>query len=1243
MTSSDSSGGPSEAGAEAEVATTGAEAPAPAGGPEGASSKSAEASAPDGDASWLDGTVFGIDVITLIVALVVLVVLVVTVVLIVRWQRKRREDEPRTSGPSVGARLRSVWVPFYAKIPRRAEHYPTFVVMGEAGVGKSHLIRSRVDWRGQVNQYNPAAYQNPLVQLYLGSEVVVHELSAPLLRDVSSTTKRALRQLWRNAGPSMTVVLVLDARTLATTPPEDLRTLAQLVRGKIGLFPRRVAKAVDVRVCLTHLDSFSGYEEFAAVVGTHEKGIELELLGSEYVDAQALVAAYDAHLAHALTSRTGDEFARLVGFYDILGGLVRTLPPLLTSLRGEAWHDTRIPPSELYLGSIVPHSHVGDPFEADAGLVVASIARYNRRTLLGATALGAATMSVVAGVSLWHLQRVGEAEAAVDAHDRKQDDSRRANPEERLAAEDATRAIARMVESEVLWLRWAQIDRKRTIADHFEHTVRTEYLLPWLEDESWGEDGADRVTLLYVASLIHGTRGGQLGLHIQDNARWWAKELGLSESMVTYYVQSSDELDPAGVELPEHIDRRTGREWIEHQERLCAAFGRTEGTLSVEAIDALREQPELRSQAEYEALERTRLLLEADPLLALPLEPILGTLDAEVVAEAYEDLVEVSEAVDELTEPMPPMPQGGGLGQLLARLDAIERWRAAHQEVSSVVDRTCEQERGTAVALMARSRAHDVIEQVLEGIPRERLNDGRAFFDESERLLDEGAVRGYGGGATTTIPGHYTKSAFEDHVEPVLAHASDTLPTLELEAADRARVQRAIKDTVTAYARAYRDALVTYYLGFEFNPGSRVALPFALKALTQPSSWFTDFLTTVTHNAALTLPDDQYHEPLKRALEVFGPLTALLAEKDGAIPGLEPYTAIIAELLPLMEGSGAPPAEGDRLEERLSGLGKLVLHTAQGKEVDRRAVVTEWLEGAQLDYGWHDPFDAPIEQVYRYGARDVEDEIEEAWVDEVRPVVQPLLATYPFDGAAMQDARVSDIEALVREQGKEPGEFWAVLDRLVGPAMQRKKEHRVMLDGIPAPMGMLEMVRDLEDLSAALWDGDGKPVPLLVRIEPAALPTKEYEGRVASMAYLSAGGSAVYAFNQRPEAQTLPLRWWDQGEAILSLELTAPGTEDASQHTIEEVGSAFSFYRLLDEGRSCKGKECYKKRDPKEPLVTEAAIARGKSCGRWASRATTNLPVTFSVPVDALGRARRLVRFVVVSDPWAPFAVRDCR
>ncbi len=1184
--------------------------------------------------SWLPGVSWGV----LIIAAAVVVVLVVAVVLVVRWQRKRNATGSRSAGPSVRRRLRSIWEPFYVGIPRRARHYPTFIVVGEAGAGKTHLVSSRVDWRGQVNQFNPSAYHNPLMQLYLGDDAIVHELSSPLLRDVSRAAKRALTQLWRNVGPSATVVVVVDARTLATTPDADLKAFAQLVRGKIGLLPSRLDDVVDVRVCLTHLDEVEGYDEFAAVMGTHERGLELDQLGIDYVDAEALLATLDGHLAYGLTTRTGDEFVRLVRFHDSLRGLASRLPALLTGLRGETTDTELYAPSQLYLASILPHSYVGDPFQADPGLVVSSIEGYNRRTALGAMALAAVGVLAIGTVALWHMQRVDAAEVAVEEHEVSQDGKRGSSSAERRAAEAAADAIHAMDESGLLWLKWSHVGRKKKIAEDFEYTIRDGYLRPLLEDEAAREGGADRVVLLYAMSLIHGTRGGSLGRHIQDNARWWANSLGLTERIIVYYIQSSTVTYDN--ELPAEIDDRTGRQWLEYSELLCATLGEGAGTVTVEDLERIEDVPSLRSQAEYEALEGARLLLLEDDSLAVTLAPILGEFDAALASDNHHRLVEVSEAIEELTEPGPEPQPGWGLGMLMEQLERIDRWRTRHQEPSQVVDRTCQADHGTAAAVMARTRARALIESVLESVPEERIRSGLSFFDEDERLLDVASIRGYGGGTTATISGFYTKEAFEDHVAPVLVEAAMKLPLHELEDDDRERVQRYVKNAVAAYASAYRDELMTFYLSFEFDPGSKVALPFALEGLVQPSSWFTDFLRTITDNASLTLVDDEYHAPLASALEAFTPLVNLLAETDGAMPGLEPYSAIVAGLLPLMNTSSTPSPEGDGLEARLTGLGRLSLQTLQGLEADRRAQVTEWLEGARVDYSWHRPFDAPLELVYLYGDRDVEDQIEAAWVYDVRPVVRSLLATYPFDPAAEVDARVADLETMLRRQGSKPGALWTRFDLLIGPATEPQADRITLLGNIPAPMGMLEMLHDVEELSQTLWDADGKRAPFMLRVTPQALPIEADEGRIASSAYLAAGGSAVYAFNQRPESQTLELRWWDQGDAIVSLNMTTADAEEAKEYTVEAEASTFSLYRLLDLGHACKGRGCSRKKGDGRTL-TQIAIDKGTRCGRYARRSNEGLSVAWTVPIDDVSK-KRDVQFTLDSDVWAPFAVRDC-
>src|SRR5262249_32136309 len=150
----------------------------------------------------------------------------------------------------------------------------------------------------------------------------VHEISAPLLRDIRPSTRRALARMWRNLGPSVTVVVVVDARTLPATPPDALRELAELVRGKIGALPARCRAGVSVRVCLSHMDQIEGYDELVAVIGAQHGPFDVGALGDRLTDARAvsaaaraLLATLDANLAYGLVHRTSDGFSHLVGFY----------------------------------------------------------------------------------------------------------------------------------------------------------------------------------------------------------------------------------------------------------------------------------------------------------------------------------------------------------------------------------------------------------------------------------------------------------------------------------------------------------------------------------------------------------------------------------------------------------------------------------------------------------------------------------------------------------------------------------------------------------------------------------------------------------------------------------------------------------------------------------------------------------------------------------------------------------------
>ncbi|PRQ08679.1 hypothetical protein [Enhygromyxa salina] len=1201
---------------------------------------------------------------TVLIVLVVVLVLALLVWGVIAWRRKRATIVD--AGPSVGSQLRELWQPFYQRLPTRAQHYPTVVVLGEAGVGKTHAISTHVDWRGQTNQFQQSVDHGAAMQLYLGPDVVIHELSAAILRDVSRAGKRALEALWRNMGPSATVVLTLDARTLLATPPAALRELAQLVRGKISLFPERCRESLEVRLYLSHLDQLEGYEDFASVLGSDHGPLDLGALGDGTTDAAKFVAGFDAHLAYALTSRTGDEFDRTLGFYGVLPSLIDGLRPVLDTLAGK--HEpfaVSYPASGLYLGSLLPHSCVGRPFEVARALIAQSIGRARRRGLAGSIAMTTGILAIVFALMAWHSRSIRAAEDHIVAFIEILDGCPTPNTDETRAAERVTALVEAIDDSEILWFEYAFQDRKLEVDQHFEEAIRIAYLEPQLADPS-------RVKLIYVTSLIYAVKDDDLGELISENVGMWADELGLNEWVIEYYLDRSHERFGEAVTLPDTIEN-TGAEWSRYIKQVDRVV--RQGTMSRDDAAVLRRDlPELLGPRQYTVLVQARELLAADPDLSDRLQPLLtGELDS-WTATQHQALAALLEKIQGL-DISPGDTSSWGLDRLVIELERTVPDDPHDDYVLEVDGVTLSGKQLAAVIL--RSQRHERIDAVRSRIWDQRPEGGREFFAANARPPAAGVINGYGGGPTESISGFYTRAAFERHVAPVLRFAGERLssasrvvepaPEPELEPAleeaatvdaagiadaastqaeklditrdDAQGLERAIWQASEAYAAAYRAELLDYYQSFELDSASEMTLPFVFRAFVKPSSWFTEFLLAVSRNASLELPEDnEFFMPMARALEDFAAFKALMLEDGGALPGLEPYQALLAELQPVLTTAAGPGGQGSgqgaELSMRLSALGALTLSAMQGTATDYDAQVELWLLDMNLDRRWHAPFRAPVEQTRALGIQNIEWELQIAWTQEVRPIVRPLLHSYPFNPRSGVDVDVDELEQITLSQGKQRGAFWLAFDRLIAPAMTVDDGQFDMYDDVKAPHGMLVLVRDLARMSSTLWDQDGARVPLKVVITAHALPKEPYQGRVAAMSYLRSGGAAVYGFNQRPEPQTMALQWWNQGGSVISLEMKSAVGDDARSFAIEEDGG-FSFYRLLDAGRDIKSSD-------QRATITETAINAATRCFPGEPSATVGLDVRWEVPLSGAGVASRTVRMTLVNDPWRAFAVRDC-
>src|SRR5262249_34240182 len=164
-------------------------------------------------------------------------------------------------------------------------------------------------------------------------------------------------------------------------------------------------------------------------------------------------------------------------------------------------------------------------------------------------------------------------------------------------------------------------------------------------------------------------------------------------------------------------------------------------------------------------------------------------------------------------------------------------------------------------------------------------------------------------------------------------------------------------------------------------------------------------------------------------------LADLLAPAKGTLPGLSPYQKIITDLATALDPSGASGTGGGAsgagggasggapggdtsgaptLAGSLSQAGTLTLNKLTRADKDRAAQVTGWLTGANVERSLHTPFLAPVEAVYAFGLSDINRAIRRAWNGELSPLIDPVLARFPFRPGAATDVAVADLEAVLR-------------------------------------------------------------------------------------------------------------------------------------------------------------------------------------------------------------------------------------
>lgn len=573
---------------------------------------------------------------------------------LVLYLRKRRSAATVLGGSLDRQRLVRVEQAFRRQLPRSVrEALPDcgqFLVFGTAGVGKSTLIARHTDWQAQASQFLPSYTADPLLQIYLSRQLVVHELSAALLLASTGEASAALRALFQDllSGPPPVAIIVVSFASLREATPDRLRQQAQLVRGKLNLLAEAIGTAVLTRICVTGMDRVPGYPALARMLHGNqiEYGVDLGVRARHPV-TNALEGCV-RHLPRALTSLPVASFDAITTLLADAPQLLQPLAQYVDELTEPSLAGVRPDLERLYFFSPAAEEQLGSPFAVPKPMP-RSLPRASRlRRLLSldgrvrAPAHALAALLVVicgGGLLTWVVRRHGSAVDSARASvlslnqrvTRMQAAGSSGEPSSDALlqrAQLAARQLQDLSSAEARFRPLSLLYRhdKTELRAALTESLRRAYLLPLLQT---AVRQRSREKILYALAALYATPTGSLGSLLRAQAADFQSQIGLPVSIAEDYLRFQDGpySEAALVTLPaledgsappERLATESPKAWLVFLEGIRSALSKS--TISAAEVESLRSQTQPLKRAlartEQDAQERQiyRLLSEEAPL-----------------------------------------------------------------------------------------------------------------------------------------------------------------------------------------------------------------------------------------------------------------------------------------------------------------------------------------------------------------------------------------------------------------------------------------------------------------------------------------------------------------------------------------------------------------------------------------------------------------------------------------------------
>ena len=1161
--------------------------------------------------------------------IIILILLILVIVYLKRKKAKkeapeeepavREEEKPKQKGMAAST-LVKIWKAFLKEIPRDLRRgimiYDHFVILGGSGSGKSQLVNNYTDWSGYARQFYPSYTENPLLQIYLGSQVMIQELAAPLLFDLSEDARKALLKLWkkifRNTQPTVVAVLNGSAFLNEQDYIEYITREAQFIRGKINLISRATREATYVRIAVTHLDMIEGFSEFYSVAVQNNIPLKLTFKTNDELSSMAnQFESFEEHLSSALLSLPANDYLKAISFIRQTKKLLDTLV-IFTNVLLEYDPLSRQPQVEhICLTSFTEKkSRHTNPFTPV--VTGEELEKYdpNAKHRIAAVSLCALGVLFLIGSFFYELRLLNDRRyqvAIIDTMTSKGYEQKihMSFPEVYLKESvfwrilpvffshkhnETTRLCIEGIRRSYLYPRLESYSSIRENTDALSG-VMTDLSVAMGQQAEMRESTQDK--LLYVTALVYATDGNELGRLVLRDITHFSDSLGLPEMLIRDYVKHNQVSWPVSNEIKKlsFVQPRTRADQIQQMMSY-------QGKIFFTSLSGIGNQPII-TQSEYEKLvhdtdhfltivNQYDLLNRYIAIVEILKKETPLTVNAErfIATDLKMDLESIKgflAFVKSLKLQSPQKPEGLKFNRLTENINAILTYnRLTNDKVFKILFAN-EEFRFSAqqwIDLFNRSRIciflHNFVNYYKEP------NGLLFFFVDSEFddvIMNETNDGGFLFTGKARIDGRFTKEALEKRVRPVLTDLPALINSLAIPQSEKNNFMAFFRREVEYYGRLYADAYRKYYVQFDIKVNSLGALRFALNQMFLPSSGFMNFLQAISTNTQIDPGNNGYMQSIVAKLGDFEFTRRLMNEKKGTFPELEKYKAILDQMQADIQQDG--PKKKDRedtkdsLKAQLTPLGRIAYAIGKGDNDSYLNLTRDWIDSVGIPKQWRDLFLAPVWTTYYLGMKEVDSQLGGVWAELFDRTIKPLYGKFPFNASSDEDATPEEIYNATHPNGR----FWQSFKKTFTAYCS---EEGGKWSCHPGPYGypnfppkMTSTVNGIAKITKLLWEKDGKEKPLQFIASGKPLPPMLPSEPMITLASFTVAQSSILNFNQQMSSRTLKHEWQNPCRAAVGIEFMVPGDPKKYQSTLEVPMTSWCFYKLLKKTEEFKaaGKE----------------------------------------------------------------------